>query len=120
MAATCYTDEELDRDALSVIVMDDGEKIRVLPNDHPYILARYVRYNAEAQARRDAMRIDANHHIAGDEGDEGLIPYLDGKPVPDAVECYIGAGWVKRLVRVDGDDALHETTSGYVELRPKT
>jgi hypothetical protein len=129
MAERCYTDEELDRDALSIAVMDDGTKISILPNDHPYFLARNARYKAEAQAERDAARIDAKHHFAGDRGEENLMPYLDGKPVPDAVECYVGEhGWVKCLLldekghaRITANNNVESVTvTGHVELRPKT
>jgi hypothetical protein len=127
MAERCYTDEELDRDALSVTVMDDGEKIRVLPDDHPAIVARNARYKAEAQARRDAMRIDANHHFAGDAGDAGLIPYLNGEPQPHATECYVGEqGWVEIMlpdkdgkVRLVAGEVPTRKLTGRVELRPK-
>jgi hypothetical protein len=106
----------------------DGEEVIILPDDHPAILARNARYKAEAQARRDAMRIDANHHIAGDHDQEGQMPYLDGKPVPDAVECYVGEhGWVKCLLldekghaRITANNNVESVTvTGYVELRPK-
>jgi hypothetical protein len=87
-----------------------------------------VLYPDEAQARRDARRIDANHHFAGDHDQEGLMPYLDGTPIPDAVECYVGEhGWVKCLLldekghaRITANNNVESVTvTGHVELRPK-
>lgn len=116
---------DIEKDALGVTEIEGVGRVVVLPNDHPMILARNARYEAEAQARRDARRIDENHHIAGDLPYATVMPYLDGQPVDYVTECYTGEqGWLIRQVRDEnghicrtGDDVITERLTGHVELR---
>lgn len=72
-----------------------------------------------------SRRIDANHSFANDFPFGTKKPYLNGQPVNDVTECYVGeAGWLVRNVRDEnghiclaGDDVVHERLEGHVELR---
>jgi hypothetical protein len=116
---------DLEKDALSVTDMEGVGRVVVLPDDHPAILRRNARYEAEAQAKRDARRIDANHHIAGDVPRGTVKPYLNGQPIDDVTECYVGeTGWLLRNLRDEnghiclvGDGVAQERLTGHVELR---
>jgi hypothetical protein len=89
------------------------------------VMERMDRYAAQAQAERDARRIDANHHIAGDHPPGTKQPYLNGQPVTGVTECYVGEdGWLVRNLRDEkgcvylvGDNVAQERLTGRVELR---